>query len=712
MRAGVPHRTNGGSAQDGGTPQDGDIDTDPRVSLLSPIGVTAASRPELDWSDSRINQARYAVQLATTYDFTSPLIDQVGLTESHLALATALAAGTTYHWRVAIEDGEHRWNWSAPATFTIDLGAVTLGWPSGTIANSRPTLTWGASALAGATYNVQIASDRDFGTLVEHAEGLRSTSYPMTTSLAQGQTVFWRVAVVDQHGVVGAYAGPSPITLELGKAEPLLPATLALLDDPTPSFSWSANPHAATYTLTYGTAADLSGSAVVSGLTETSYVLAPALPSTAQTTYYWVVTPVDANGVSGHRSVIRPFTLDTQAPTGTVTINLGATSTHDEVVALSFTASDQSGVSEMYVSRDGSFTDGSWVPYQSAFTLDRADLATTANATIIAHAKFRDKAGNVSVEATDSIALQRTLVSSHLVTTPTTWTAADSPYFVTWNVLFDTTAPLTIAPGTVVHFRAGRWVEFRGDVSVVGTVDAPIQLHGALLLLNYPNRKGVATFNPDGSYASGPRFENVTMADGEIHIVEVSFDGPGFYMKNSTLGRVTSGFGLGNLDGTYIEHSTIDTMGTDTDYFWLKATKVLNSYVATLQLWGGSGQLEIKNCQLDSISIKGWGPAQNKLEYNNIKQLTWYYLPWENTAELHNNNIVSTAPVSLRVGSPSDGIGVLNATANYWGSATSEMEAGTANVAAIFDFYDDTSLERVDYSGFLTSPVVGAGPNW
>lgn len=187
--------------------------------------------------------------------------------------------------------------------------------------------------------------------------------------------------------------------------------------------------------------------------------------------------------------------------------------------------------------------------------------------------------------------------------------------------------------------------------------------------------------------------------------------GPGFYMKNSTLGRVTPG-SSGYLNGTDIEHSAIDTLGTSK--LVLRATKVLNSYVATLRLWGRfCGPLEIKNCQLDSISIYGWDPAQNKLEYNNIKQLTWYEPSSSgNTAELHNNNIVSTAPLSLRVGSPSDGIGAVNATANYWGSATSEMDAGTTNVAAIFDFYDDTSLVRVDYSGFLTSPVVGAGPNW
>lgn len=48
----------------------------------------------------------------------------------------------------------------------------------------------------------------------------------------------------------------------------------------------------------------------------------------------------------------------------------------------------------------------------------------------------------------------------------------------------------------------------------------------------------------------------------------------------------------------------------------------------------------------------------------------------------------------------------------FGAAATAEMRANTQNIAAIFDFFDDTSLVRVNYSGFLSSPVPGTGPDW
>lgn len=48
----------------------------------------------------------------------------------------------------------------------------------------------------------------------------------------------------------------------------------------------------------------------------------------------------------------------------------------------------------------------------------------------------------------------------------------------------------------------------------------------------------------------------------------------------------------------------------------------------------------------------------------------------------------------------------------FGAAATAETRANTQNIAAIFDFFDDTSLVRVNYSGFLSSPVPGAGPDW
>lgn len=686
------------------------IDTDPRVTLLSPRGAVPTSLPELDWSDSHIAGARYAVQLTATDDFSSTLVDRAGLVESRLAVTVPLSAGNTYRWRVAIQDGAHQWSWTDPVTFTVDLGAVMLVAPIGTIADSRPTLTWTASPLQGATYRVQVAASDAFATLLEHAEGLAATSYPMTVSLAQGQTAYWRVAVVDANGGVGAYAGPASMTLDLGTVELVSPAPAAVTNDTTPTFSWGANPSAASYTLAYGTAADLAGAAVVTGRTATAHTLSTALPSTPSTTYFWAVTPVDARGVSGRRSEVHSFILDDRGPTGSVTINGGADRTYLEQVTLGLTASDARAVTQMYVSRDGSFTDGAWVPFQASYQLERPDLATTGSAVITAHVKFRDELGNVSDEVTDTIALERTLVTSPIVFAATSWSPAHNPYYVTSAVLFDTSAPLTIEAGTEVYFKAGARIEARGGVSAVGTPASPISLHGALVRLNYANSWNFTpTFDANGAYASGPRFEHVQMADGEIHITTVDFKGPGFYMRNCSLGRITSD-GFYYLQGTYIEHSTIGILG-DGDLS-LHNTKVLNSRVSTMRVNGYSGPFQIKNCELDSLSIDRWRPS-NSLEYNNIKSMVWNRPSTTQTAALHFNNLDSAEPVLFRVGRPSDGSQVVDATGNYWGAAaTAEMQANTQNIAAVFDFFDDTSLVRVDSSGFLSSPVPGAGPDW
>ncbi len=40
------------------------------------------------------------------------------------------------------------------------------------------------------------------------------------------------------------------------------------------------------------------------------------------------------------------------------------------------------------------------------------------------------------------------------------------------------------------------------------------------------------------------------------------------------------------------------------------------------------------------------------------------------------------------------------------------MEANTENISAIHDFYDDASLVKVDFSGYLTEPIAEAGPDW
>jgi len=101
-------------------------------------------------------------------------------------------------------------------------------------------------------------------------------------------------------------------------------------------------------------------------------------------------------------------TPDTQAPSGTVAINGGATFTNAAVTMLTLSASDPgsgSGVASMRFSATGA--DGSWSEWETyaqskPWTLPGADGAKSV------YVKFRDGAGNVSAVAVDQITLDTT----------------------------------------------------------------------------------------------------------------------------------------------------------------------------------------------------------------------------------------------------------------------------------------------------------------
>ncbi len=79
------------------------------------------------------------------------------------------------------------------AVTTAVPGPVTLATPAdgATIPSASPTLTW--NAIPGATgYDVEVAADAGFATIVASAAGLSATSFE-ASGLNAGQTYYWRV---------------------------------------------------------------------------------------------------------------------------------------------------------------------------------------------------------------------------------------------------------------------------------------------------------------------------------------------------------------------------------------------------------------------------------------------------------------------------------------------------------------------------------------
>jgi hypothetical protein len=98
-----------------------------------------------------------------------------------------------------------------------------------------------------------------------------------------------------------------------------------------------------------------------------------------------------------------PFQGDTIPPTGTVTINGGATATNSVNVTLTLSATDSSGVADMQFSNDN-VTYAAPIAYATSapWTLTSGDGSKTV------WAKFKDTAGNESTPVSDAITLDTT----------------------------------------------------------------------------------------------------------------------------------------------------------------------------------------------------------------------------------------------------------------------------------------------------------------
>jgi YD repeat-containing protein len=136
-------------------------------------------------------------------------------------------------------------------------------------------------------------------------------------------------------------------------------------------------------------------------------------PEAYTTTKAWTLTSGDGNKTvyakfkdnPGNWSV--PYSdaivLDTTPPSGTVTLNGGATYTNSTSVTLTLSCSDANGCSQMQFSNDN-------VTYSTpeAYNTTKAWTLTSGDGNKTVYAKFKDSAGNWSTPYSDSIVLDTT----------------------------------------------------------------------------------------------------------------------------------------------------------------------------------------------------------------------------------------------------------------------------------------------------------------
>jgi hypothetical protein len=174
-----------------------------------------------------------------------------------------------------------------------------------------PVFAWKRSKGAE-TYEVQIAADRRFGSLVGgRSIETRNRYLTLDRGLADG-TYYWRLRGVDGKNRAGKWSKTTSFTKSWAtRARLLAPADETDVRWPgTPLvLRWSVVPQAVRYEVVIATdptmAAPVLGS-VTSPVTTVGTVF--AVPgSLAPGRYYWSITPVDAGGFKGVRSAVGTF---------------------------------------------------------------------------------------------------------------------------------------------------------------------------------------------------------------------------------------------------------------------------------------------------------------------------------------------------------------------------------------------------------------------
>jgi hypothetical protein len=203
---------------------------------------------------------------------------------------------------------------AAPTPAATLASPTPLAPAAGASAQALPAFAW--SAVAGAArYEFQIAADAGFNAPVlgrgEDQFFTRNTRATLKKTIPNGN-YYWRVRAVAANGSVSPWSAPRQLRKGWTLAPALqAPAHGAVVSHPTHPLvlRWSSVPYAAKYLVTI--ASDpLLGSAVggQQNIETGGTVYVPRALLLPPGTYYWGVTPLDAQGHRGVPSPVASFT--------------------------------------------------------------------------------------------------------------------------------------------------------------------------------------------------------------------------------------------------------------------------------------------------------------------------------------------------------------------------------------------------------------------
>lgn len=196
----------------------------PPVMLLPSNGSETRAEAYLDWQDvtDPSQPVAYRLQIASDQNFSSLILEKEELAASEYTLTateklTADAKRAPYFWRVkAVDAAGNESEWSLPWSFYINAPpAPVLLLPAPDSSPATPLLfNWQAvtSLSPPVTYDLQLATDLNFKSIVFEKKALTASDYLMTEEdeleLERELTYYWRAKAVDSANNESEWSAP------------------------------------------------------------------------------------------------------------------------------------------------------------------------------------------------------------------------------------------------------------------------------------------------------------------------------------------------------------------------------------------------------------------------------------------------------------------------------------------------------------------------
>ncbi|MCX6166047.1 MAG: hypothetical protein NTU73_14495, partial [Ignavibacteriae bacterium] len=265
--------------------------------LVAPANnsVNVSLTPLLDWQNSA-TATEYKVQVSTTITFNTTVLDVAGLANSGYNIQPGILVNSTlYYWRVNAKNAGGTSAWTEPWSFTTIIAAPlapTLLLPLNNAINISvtPTFDW-TDAVGASKYNIQIALNSNFTSLVYVDSAFVSTITLGPGILSGNQLYYWRVSA---ENIGGQSLWSTVFHFTTGTAPPAAPLLLLPTDGQTGvpitnvTFDWNTVAGANSYRIQVSTSSNF-GTTFINQVVGSSQYTHYTPVFAYGTLYYWHV---------------------------------------------------------------------------------------------------------------------------------------------------------------------------------------------------------------------------------------------------------------------------------------------------------------------------------------------------------------------------------------------------------------------------------------